>query len=117
LVIAKNAVQVRLVADETKDLLRITAHADEAKSIAGKPDTEPVDYVPACVEACPTGAIRFGDLNDAASAPANAAKEPESFRLLEKLGTEPKIYYRSKRDWVRAIAAAPRPGGKENARG
>jgi Fe-S-cluster-containing dehydrogenase component len=65
--------------------------------------------VPACVEACPTGAIQFGDLNDAASVPAQDAKRPESFRLLEKLGTETKIYYRSQRDWVRHIASAPRP--------
>ena len=72
---------------------------------------------PACVEACPTGAIHFGDLNDSASVAAKEAAEPESFRLLEKLNTQPKIYYRSKKDWVREIAAAPRPGGKENSRG
>jgi molybdopterin-containing oxidoreductase family iron-sulfur binding subunit len=94
-------------------------HAAKEQAVAaGKPDTEPVDYLPACAEACPTGAIRFGDLNDPSSTPAKAATEPGSFRLLEKLGTEPKIYYRSKRDWVRAAADAPRPGaGKENPRG
>jgi len=64
-------------------------HAAEAAS-AG-------EYVPACAEACPAGAIRFVDLN---------AQAPEAghFRLLERLGTEPKIYYRSKRDWVRQAA-------------
>ena len=41
--------------------------------------------------------------------------DPNSFRLLEKLGTEPKIYYHSKRDWVREIGNAPHP--KENLRG
>ena len=33
----------------------------------------------------------------------------DSFRLLESLGTEPKVYYRSKREWVREIAKAPHP--------
>ena len=83
--------------------------ARERAAAAGKRDIDPADYVPACVEACPTGAIQFGDLNDAASVPAQDAKRPESFRLLEKLGTETKIYYRSERDWVRRIASAPRP--------
>jgi Fe-S-cluster-containing dehydrogenase component len=77
-----------------------------------------VTYTPACAEACPTGAIHFGDLNDSASPVATEAAQAESFRLLEKLNTQPKIYYRSKKDWVREIAAAPRPGaGKENRRG
>jgi molybdopterin-containing oxidoreductase family iron-sulfur binding subunit len=83
--------------------------AKERAAAAGKRDIDPADYVPACVEACPSGAIQFGDLNDGASAPARDAQLPESFRLLEKLGTETKIYYRSKRDWVRQIASAPRP--------
>ena len=57
-------------------------------------DIDPADYVPACVEACPSGAIQFVDLN--ASTPP-----PDSFRLLERLGAEPKIYYRSKKEWVK----------------
>ena len=85
--------------------------AKERAAAAGQPDSGPADYLPACVEACPSGALTFGDLNDESSAPAKAAKSSRSFRLLEKLGTEPKIYYRSNKDWVRQIASAPRPGG------
>jgi molybdopterin-containing oxidoreductase family iron-sulfur binding subunit len=85
--------------------------AKERAAAAGKREIDPADYVPACVEACPTGAIQFGDLNDPSSTPARDSKRPESFRLLEKLGTEPKIYYRSQREWVRRIASAPRPAG------
>jgi molybdopterin-containing oxidoreductase family iron-sulfur binding subunit len=92
--------------------------AKERAAAAGRREIQPADYTPACVEACPAGAIRFGDLNDAQSAPAHAAKEAGNFRLLEKLGTEPKIYYHSTRDWVRRAAEAPKPaGGKESDRG
>jgi len=92
--------------------------AKQRAAAAGKKEIQPGDYVPACVEACPAGAIRFGDLNDPAGEVARGAKNPASFRLLEKLHTEPKIYYSSKRDWVRRIADAPRPPmGKENLRG
>jgi Fe-S-cluster-containing dehydrogenase component len=91
--------------------------AKEQAAAAGKP-TDHVEYLPACAEACPTGAIRFGDLNDSGSSLARATKDPESFRLLERLGTDPKIYYHSKKDWVRQIANAPRPGDrKEEVRG
>jgi molybdopterin-containing oxidoreductase family iron-sulfur binding subunit len=31
-------------------------------------------------------------------------KDPNAFRLLEKLGTNPKVYYVSNRDWVRKAA-------------
>jgi menaquinone reductase, iron-sulfur cluster-binding subunit len=62
----------------------------------------------------------FGDLNDPSSEVSAARHAAGSFRLLEKLGTDPKIYYRSRRDWVRRMADAPKPGGaggKENLRG
>jgi molybdopterin-containing oxidoreductase family iron-sulfur binding subunit len=88
-------------------------HAAKQRAAAtGKKDIDPADYVPACVEACPTGAIQFGDLNDKSSEAAQAAALPESFRLLEKLRTDPKIYYRSNREWVRKLADAPQPGGR-----
>lgn len=51
------------------------------------------DYVPACVESCPTRAIIFGDLDDADSQVARLARSNRAFRLLEELGTEPKVYY------------------------
>ncbi|HEY2018339.1 MAG TPA: 4Fe-4S dicluster domain-containing protein [Bryobacteraceae bacterium] len=84
--------------------------AKERAAAAGKKEIQPGDYVPACVESCPTGAIRFGDLNDGTSEVAEARKNPNSFRLLEKLGTDPKIYYRSKKEWVRRAGQVPSPG-------
>ena len=88
--------------------------ARERAAAAGKREIDPADYIPACVEACPTGAIQFGDLNDPSSVPAQDAGKSGSFRLLEKLGTETKIYYRSQREWVRQIAGAPRPPALRN---
>jgi molybdopterin-containing oxidoreductase family iron-sulfur binding subunit len=58
-------------------------------------------YTPACAEACPTGAITFGDLNNPGHTVSKLAKSPSAFRLLEKLGTEPQVYYLSRRAWVR----------------
>jgi len=89
--------------------------AKERAAAQNRREIDPGDYLPACVEACPTGAIRFGDLNDRASVPARDARQDGSFRLLEKLGTDPKIHYHSRQGWVRQIASAP--SGKEKARG
>jgi Fe-S-cluster-containing hydrogenase components 1 len=54
------------------------------------------DYVPACVETCPAEAMVFGDLDDPASAVTRLSQSPRAFRLLEDLGTEPKVIYLSK---------------------
>lgn len=87
--------------------------AQSKAAAAGKREIDAADYVPACVEACPMDAITFGDLNDASSPAAMLAKEAGSFRLLEKVGTEPKVYYRSKREWVREIAQGGVTGKRE----
>ena len=56
------------------------------------------DYVPACTDSCPTGAIVFGDLDDHRQRVAQLSEDPRAFRLHEGLGTLPKVYYLSEQD-------------------
>jgi Fe-S-cluster-containing dehydrogenase component/anaerobic selenocysteine-containing dehydrogenase len=52
--------------------------------------------VPACMEACPTGAITFGDVNNPGSRVAALAAHPRAMRLLDALGVKPSISYLTK---------------------
>jgi len=52
-----------------------------------------VVLLPACNEACPASARYFGDLDDPESTVSRLAGAPRAFRLLEDLGTEPRVYY------------------------
>jgi molybdopterin-containing oxidoreductase family iron-sulfur binding subunit len=98
------AVRMRGVVEKC-NLCHARLHAAEDKAAAAHAsDIDPHDYQPACVEACPTGAIQFGDLADEESPVSQQAHSPFAFRLLARLGTEPKVYYKSKRKWVRALA-------------
>lgn len=51
------------------------------------------DYVPACVQTCTGKARFFGDLDDPESTVAQFQQSPRAFRLMEELGTEPKVIY------------------------
>lgn len=57
------------------------------------------DFTPACVESCPARAMYFGDLEDPTSAVAHLSRSARAFRLLEDLGTEPKVIYLSEGEW------------------
>jgi Fe-S-cluster-containing dehydrogenase component/anaerobic selenocysteine-containing dehydrogenase len=52
--------------------------------------------VPACMEACPTGAITFGDVNAPGSRVAALAANPRAMRLLDAVGVKPSISYLTK---------------------
>ena len=57
---------------------------------------EDVRKLPACGQSCPAEAIVFGDLSDSESLVSRLARSPRSSRLLEHIGTEPKVFYLAK---------------------
>jgi Fe-S-cluster-containing dehydrogenase component len=56
--------------------------------------------LPACAQSCPANAIVFGDMADSESLITRLSKSSRVFRLLEHLGTRPKVFYlaRERRD-------------------
>jgi len=67
----------------------------------GRREIREDEYQTACAQACPAGAITFGDLNNPQHAVYKMKNSPNAFRILEKLGTNPKVYYLSTKEWVR----------------
>lgn len=81
--------------------------------------------LPACVAACPMGALYFGDREEDAVTNSQGetvrfsalVKEQAGYRLLEELGTEPRVYYLPPRQRVyppppEAPEPAARGGGR-----
>ncbi len=54
------------------------------------------DVVPACMGACPSQALVFGDLNDKDSRVSQLIKDPRNYHLLEELHTLPTVGYLTK---------------------
>jgi molybdopterin-containing oxidoreductase family iron-sulfur binding subunit len=51
------------------------------------------EMVPACAQACPADAIIFGRIDDPNSRVSKAARNNRGFKLLEDLGTLPRVSY------------------------
>ena len=79
-----------------------------AKNLAYAEGRDPMklgemEYQTACTQGCPNGAITFGNLLNPDHRVYKLAHGPYAFRLLERLGTDPQVYYISKREWVRRM--------------
>jgi molybdopterin-containing oxidoreductase family iron-sulfur binding subunit len=51
------------------------------------------EVIPACVQSCPTRAMWFGDMADPSSKVARLARSDRATRLMDDLGTRPKVVY------------------------
>jgi molybdopterin-containing oxidoreductase family iron-sulfur binding subunit len=54
------------------------------------------EVVTACQQACPAGAIVFGNINDPHSKVAELKKEPHDYGLLAEINTQPRTSYLAK---------------------
>jgi molybdopterin-containing oxidoreductase family iron-sulfur binding subunit len=67
-----------------------------AARIEAEKDGRPIadgEVVTACQSVCPTDAITFGDMHDAASEVAKTKKDHRNYTLLNELNTQPRTTY------------------------
>ncbi len=86
--------EVGVVEKCTFCIQRINAGKDQAD--ADKRELKDGEIQPACVQSCPASALVFGDLNDPESDVSRLSASPRGSKLLEDLGTRPKVTYLSK---------------------
>jgi molybdopterin-containing oxidoreductase family iron-sulfur binding subunit len=90
----------------------------------------PNEITTACQDACPTQAIKFGDLNNVASDVAKAHANPRAYSMLEELNNRPRTQYLARvrnphealrdvddRDSVSKLHAAQGADGHESVQG
>ena len=85
---------------------RIQEAKIEAKRLGGP--VKDGDIRAACEQACPAGAIVFGDLNDAGSRVARLARDARQYRVLEDLNVGPAVGY------LKIVRNRTRDGEKQN---
>ncbi|MBJ2173731.1 TAT-variant-translocated molybdopterin oxidoreductase [Aureibaculum sp. A20] len=68
----------------------------QATILKAKKEGRPVkdgEFTTACVNACSTGAMVFGDVNDKDSKVAHIKEDDRTFHLLDFVGTQPNVFY------------------------
>ena len=73
--------------------------AAEIQAKAEKRELRDAEFNPACVQACPSRALVFGDLNDPASEVSRLSASKRGTKLLGELGTLPKVTYLQRDSW------------------
>jgi molybdopterin-containing oxidoreductase family iron-sulfur binding subunit len=73
--------------------------AAEIDAQAEKRELKDGEIQPACAQTCAPRALAFGDLNDPTSEVARLSKSNRATKLLEELGTQPKVIYLERESW------------------
>jgi Fe-S-cluster-containing dehydrogenase component len=86
------AVRVKGIVEKCTFCIQRLFKARDRATAEGR-DFRPDEYVPACVQTCTGKARFFGDLDNPDSTVSLLATSPRAFRLLEDVGTKPKVIY------------------------
>jgi molybdopterin-containing oxidoreductase family iron-sulfur binding subunit len=73
--------------------------AAEIQAESEKRGVKDGEIQPACVQSCPTRAMVFGDLDDPNSEVSRLAHSQRATKLLDELGTLPKVTYLQRDSW------------------
>jgi Fe-S-cluster-containing dehydrogenase component len=73
--------------------------AAEIQAESEKREVKDAEIQPACVQSCPTRAMVFGDLNDPDSEVSRLSRSHRATRLLDEVGTAPKVTYLQRESW------------------
>lgn len=105
------SVRMRGIVEKCSFCFHRYQRAMDKAHLEGRREIGEDEYQTSCTQACPAGAITFGDLNNPDhkvyqmvkpdNAHSGRPQAPHAFRILERLGTNPKVYYLSSREWVR----------------
>ena len=68
------------------------------RATQGQKEVKDGAFAPACVQACPTDALVFGDMNDRSSKVATLSQDKRSYQVMKHLGTDPNVVYLKKVD-------------------
>ena len=71
----------------------------QAAKLKAKSESRPItdkDTSSVCGDACPAGAITFGDWNDINSNVRASSEDKRSYQVLEEIGVKPNIWYKTK---------------------
>ena len=66
------------------------------RATSGRDEVPDGEVAPACVQACPTGTLVFGDLNDENSKVSQLSRDERGYTVMKHLGTDPSVVYLKK---------------------
>jgi Fe-S-cluster-containing dehydrogenase component len=88
-------VRSRGVMEKCSFCIQMTQKTILDAKLAGR-QIEDGEFQTACSNACSSGAITFGDVNDKSSKIATLREEDRMYHLLESVGTKPNVMYQTK---------------------